>query len=458
MNLSEKLADRLDTMQPEMLAALRRLIAIRSVESPGEEGTPFGTEVKRCLEEALALGEELGFQSVNMDDMVGWYEYGSGEQMVAVLGHLDVVPEADGWQYPPYEGKLVGDRIYGRGTIDDKGPVVAALFALKAIREENVPLKRRIRILLGTNEETGAADMKYYLAHGGEIPVMGFTPDGEYPLINGEKGIINETYETKVSQTGAFRIVSVEGGVAGNVTPDFAAAELLVPEDFVMPESEKIRVIKKEKGYRVEALGVSAHGSHPEEGENAIGRLAIYLHGLPFEGDMARILAFLAEKIGMDPFGIGLGCRLEDKLSGKMTFNLGKIEGDTEKIRVKLNYRYPVTCEYEQCQPVVEKAFLDAGWQQTAHLHKPKLYIPEDSELVVSLLKVYREATGDMAPPKSIGGGTYAKAIPNILAFGPIFPGDEVTEHCPNEYITVDRLMENAKMIANAMVELAGEK
>lgn len=456
MNLSGNLADRLDAMEPEMLSALKRLIAIRSLENLGEDGTPFGVEVKRCLEEALALGEELGFSSMNMDDMVGWCEYGNGEEMVAVLGHLDVVPEADGWAYPPYAAKIVDGRVYGRGTIDDKGPVVASLFALKAIRDVGIPLKRRIRILLGTNEETGAADMKYYLAHGGEVPVMGFTPDGEYPLINGEKGIINETYERKLSQSGAFRLLSIEGGVAGNVTPDFAAAELLVPEGFQMPAAEKITAIKTEEGYRVEALGVSAHGSHPEEGENAIGRLAIYLHGLPFEGDMAKVFAFLAEKIGMDSYGILLGCHLEDELSGKMTFNLGKIDGDAEKISVKLNYRYPVTCTYEECQPVVEAAFLDAGWEQTVHLHKPKLYIPEDSELVQSLLRVYRAATGDMSAPKSIGGGTYAKAIPNILAFGPLFPGDEVTEHCPNEYITVERLMQNAKMIANAMVELAG--
>ncbi len=451
------LAERLDAMQPEIVTALKRLVAIRSVENPGEAGTPFGVEVQRCLEETLSLGRELGFETVNMDNMVGWCEYGEGEEMVAVLGHLDVVPEADGWDYPPYAAEIVGDRIIGRGVIDDKGPVVASLYALKAIRAAGIKLRRRIRILLGTNEETGAADMKYYMAHGGEIPIMGFTPDGEYPLINGEKGIINETYVRKTDRTSAFQLIRIQGGVAGNVAPDFAMAEIVVPEGFVMPEAEKITVTKTEKGYRIESSGVSAHGSHPEEGENAIGRLAIYLHKLPFEGETGKMLEFLAEKIGMDCFGEKLGCYLKDELSGNMTINLGTIEGDGEKVSVKLNYRYPVTCEYEDCQPKLEKAFREAGWEQVSHLHKPKLYIPEDSELVQSLLKVYREATGDMSGPKSIGGGTYAKAIPNILAFGPIFPGDEVTEHCPNEYITIKRLMENAKIIAAAMVELGGK-
>ncbi len=446
---------RLDSMQPELIAALKRLVAIRSVENPGEGGTPFGLDVQRCLKEALQIGRELGFEAVNMDDIVGWCEYGSGEEMVAVLGHLDVVPEADGWKTPPYEAQIIGDRIIGRGVIDDKGPVVASLFALKAIRDAKIPLKRRIRILLGTNEETGAADMKYYLAHGGEIPASGFTPDGEYPLINGEKGIINETYERSMEQSGDFRVIRLEGGVAGNVAPDFAVAEVAGPEGYEPPEAEKIQVTKITGGWRIEARGVSAHGSHPEEGENAIGRLALYLDRLPFVGDAAQSFSFLAKKIGMDCFGTNLGADLKDEISGNMTFNMGILFGDEKKIGVKLNYRYPVTFEAADCQPKIQHAFEEAGWNRTAHLHKQKLYIPEDSALVQSLLKVYRQATGDLSAPKSIGGGTYAKAIPGILAFGPIFPGDEVTEHRPNEYITISRLMENAKIIAAAMVELA---
>ncbi|MCI8506141.1 MAG: dipeptidase PepV [Lachnospiraceae bacterium] len=450
-------SERLEAMELELIGALKRLVTIRSVENTGEGGTPFGIGVQRCLEEALQIGKELGFETVNMDDRVGWCEYGTGEEMIAVLGHLDVVPEADGWEYPPYEARTVGDRIVGRGTVDDKGPLAASLFALKAIRDAGIPLKRRIRILFGTNEETGSEDMEYYLAHGGEIPAAGFTPDGEYPLINGEKGIINETYERTMTQSGDFRLVRLEGGVAANVTPDFAMAQITGPKGYELPKAEKIQVIKNEDGWRVEARGVSAHGSHPEEGENAIGRLAIYLNGLPFEGEAAQALKFLAEKIGMDCFGTNLGAYLKDEISGNMTFNMGVLYGDDTKVGVKLNYRYPVTFEAKDCQPKVQQAFEEAGWVRTEQWHKEKLYVPEDSSLVQSLLKVYREATGDMSAPKSIGGGTYAKAIPNILAFGPIFPGDEVTEHCPNEYITVSRLMENAKIIAGAMIELAGK-
>lgn len=442
-------------MRPEMIESLRRLVRHRSVEDLGGGGKPFGLGVHACFEEALSLCTELGFDTVNMDDTVGWCEIGSGEEMIAVLGHLDVVPEADGWDVPPYEGRIVDDKMVGRGTIDDKGPVVSSLYALKAIRDLNIPLKRRIRILFGLNEETGAADMKYYRSHGGEIPVMGFTPDGEYPLINGEKGIINETYEKKLNQTGAWRIESMQGGVAGNVAPDYAQATIHCPQDSILPKTDKIHLTKQEDGYLIEADGISAHGSQPETGENAIGRLALYLQQLPFEGEMADALSFLANRIGMGCYGENIGCPLEDALSGKFTFNMGVVGCDGQSIHVKLNYRYPVTFTYEDCQPIVEKAFQDAGWEQTAHLHKPKLYIPEDSQLVQSLLKVYREATGDNAPPKCIGGGTYAKAIPNILAFGPLFPGDAVLEHKPNEAIPLDRLVQNAQIIAAAMLELA---
>lgn len=453
----DTISERLMAMQPELIEALRRMIAIRSVENPGEGGTPFGLGVQKCLEEALQIGRELGFETVNMDNMAGWCEYGSGEEMIAVLGHLDVVPEGEGWEYPPYEAKIVGDRIVGRGAVDDKGPVAASLFALKAIKDAGIPLKRRIRILMGTNEETGSKDMKYYLAHGGEVPVAGFTPDGEYPLINGEKGIINETYERAMVQSGSFRLMKLEGGAAANVVPDFAAAEVACPEGFDFPEAEKIQVARAGKIWRIEARGVSAHGSIPESGENAIGRLAVYLNRLPFEGDAAETIAFLAEKIGMDCFGTYLGVDLKDELSGSLSFNMGVISGDEEKVCVKLNYRYPVTFEASDCQPKVQQAFEKAGWSRTGHVHMEKLYIPEEEKLVQSLLKVYRGATGDMSAPQCIGGGTYAKEIPNILAFGPLFPGDEMIEHKPNEYITIGRLMENAKIIAGAMVELAAE-
>ena len=179
--------------EPELLACLQENLRIPSVQGAPEEGKPYGSEVRRSLDHVLAAAEALGFSTVNMDGQVGWCEYGTGEEMVAVLGHLDVVPAGDGWSFDPWGGEIRGNRIFGRGTMDDKGPSIAALYALAALRDSGLPIRRRIRVLWGCNEESGSQDMKYYLAHGGEIPVMGVTPDGEYPVINGEKGIINVT-------------------------------------------------------------------------------------------------------------------------------------------------------------------------------------------------------------------------------------------------------------------------
>ncbi|MDO4754147.1 MAG: dipeptidase PepV [Bacillota bacterium] len=449
---------RIDTMQDELIRTVQRLVRIKSVEDLGGGGKPYGQGVADCLDEALKICEEMGFSTHNMDYHCGWCEYGSGDEMVAVLGHLDVVPEGVGWDLPPYSAERVDDKIFGRGTIDDKGPVAASLIALKAIRDEGIALKRRVRVIFGCNEETGAADMKYYKANGGEIPVMGFTPDGEYPLINGEKGIINETYEKSLSD-GAFRILHAKGVVAGNVTPEYAEACIGAPADFTADNlPEKISAEKSGDNWIIKAEGVAVHAQHPQKGENAIGRLMLYLDTLPFEGATKEMIHFIASRIGMDPHGKLIGCHLYDKVSGDTTFNLGVLNIEHNVATVKLNYRYPVEHEYEECQPVVEKAFLDAGWKQIAHLHKPKLYIPEDAKLVQLLLGVYRDHTGDFSAPKAIGGGTYAKAIPNILAFGPLFAGDEVVEHMPNEYVSVKRLIENAKIIADAIVALANHE
>ena len=219
-----ELSECVKRQEPALLSCLRENLRIPSVQGEPEEGAPYGREVRRSLDHVLAAAEALGFDTVNMDGHVGWCEYGSGAEMVAVLGHLDVVPAGDDWSFDPWGGESRDGRIFGRGSMDDKGPAVAALFALAALRDSGLPIRRRIRVLWGCNEESGSADMKYYLAHNGEIPVMGFTPDGEYPVINGEKGIINATFEREMDQVGDLRLISLHGGTAPNVVPSSACA------------------------------------------------------------------------------------------------------------------------------------------------------------------------------------------------------------------------------------------
>lgn len=457
---------RVQALQPQMIEALKELVRINSVEAAPAPGAPYGAGAAQCLDKALEISRQLGFATHNMDGHVGWAEYGQGEEMVAVLGHLDVVPAGDGWtKCGPYEPVEADGRIYGRGTIDDKGPVVAALFALKALADEGFAPRRRVRVIFGCNEETGSADMAYYRAHGGEIPVTGFTPDGSYPLINGEKGIAITTFQTPLGpQGGEWELLSIQGGTASNIVPAHASAELSCPDDVSLLADltypEGIHVTPTENGIHVEAEGVSAHGSLPEKGVNALGRLCLFLCQLPLEGKAASAISFLADMIGMDTTGRAFGVDFSDELSGGLSFNWGVLRTVTDEqgapaLQAVVNYRWPVTYHYEDCGPKVNTAFALAGWTIVKEDHEPALFQPADSPLVQTLLAVYKGKTGDDSPALCIGGGTYAKSIPNILAFGPTFPGEEVREHEPDEFITVEHLVLNAKIYAAAIRALA---
>lgn len=455
-----ELYELIEQSRDELVRDLQGCIWIPSVQGEAVNGWPYGEQVHRCLHYMLDTAQKLGFPVRNMDEQAGWCEYGQGEEMVAVLCHLDVVPEGEGWTVPPYEGRVVDGRIYGRGTMDDKGPALCALYALKAVKDAGLPLKRRVRLIFGLNEETGSADMKYYTEHGGEIPVMGITPDGEYPLINGEKGLVTQTFVRELHQTGDIRLVELSGGTAHNIVPERASALLACPralaEKIAARRVNKVSCTLTPEGLRIEAQGVGAHGGTPGQGENAAGRLLLFLSALPLEGELKEVVDLLAGKIGMEWDGSSLGIAMADELSGPLTMNMGVVRLEGETLTVKLNYRYPVTRHYEECGPQVMTAFTGAGFRETHILHKEALYMPADSPLVSKLMKVYMDYTGDRsARPKCIGGGTYAKMIPNTLAFGPIFPGDEVREHKPDEYMELSRLLDNTKILASAICELA---
>ena len=239
-------------MEEKLIACLQENLRIPSVQGPATPDAPYGPEVRQSLDHILKTAQDLGFRTENVDNHLGWCEYGEGEEMIAVLGHLDVVPAGDGWTMDPYGGEISDGKIWGRGTTDDKGPTIASLFALAALRDSGLPIRKRIRLLFGCNEETGSADVKYYLAKGGEVPVMGFTPDGEYPVINGEKGIINVTFGADYSQEGELKLLSIHGGTAPNVVPAFATAKIgccpLTAARFSRLNAKGMRFIPKEYG------------------------------------------------------------------------------------------------------------------------------------------------------------------------------------------------------------------
>ena len=457
-----ELAELVDKNKEEMVETLSKAVQINSVQGEAAPGKPFGEGPAKALEFMLGEAEKMGFKTQNVDNYMGWCEYGTGKEMVAVLGHLDVVPAGDGWDEDPFSGRVADGNVYGRGALDDKGPTTSALYALKALKESGLPLKRRIRILFGTNEETGSQDMVHYLEKGGEVPVCGFTPDGEYPVINGEKGIINVEYQVGYQQYGPLKLVKIHGGSAYNVVPALAVAELSCTPELGKQVIEsfghldpKVTYELKEPGLVITAQGVQAHGASPEKGENAIGRLLLSLSRLPLIGELHQVMNFLGEKIGLEVHGVSMGIDLRDNASGRLSFNLGVIDGDDKGLTVKINYRYPVTHTYAECAPQLDNKFRKNGFTKVSEFHKQALYVDPKTDYIQTMLGVYGEMTDFEPKTTCIGGGTYAKSIPHIVAFGPIFPGDTVREHLPNECWEIDKLVLNAKIYAETLYRLA---
>ena len=449
------------SMKDELIKSIQGCVQIKSVEEESEGDMPFGQGVNEALKYCLELSERLGFKTVNVDNMTGYAEYGSGDEMIAVLGHLDVVPEGDGWTYPPYGAEIHNGKIYGRGTTDDKGPTIGALYALKAIKDLNIPLKRRVRIIFGLNEETGSLCVKHYVEKGEEMPVAGFTPDAEYPIINGEKGIVTGKYLRKLNQKGELILKYIKGGIAPNVVPDYAESEIVLFSDKkgqikkAAEKTEGIEIEEKENSIIIKSYGVSAHGSTPEKGKNAVTYLMRFLGELDFTGDLKEFTDFFNKYIGTDLNGKELGIYLEDDISGKLIFNLGTMNGSENEISMEINIRYPVKNSLEDFIDTFKEKIKLGKLEEVYLRHKKSLYVSPDTEFIKKLQKVYEEQFGEKAELISIGGGTYAKAMKNIVAFGPIMKGQPMVEHKPDEYIEIDSLMKNVQVMAAAIKELA---
>ncbi len=459
--LKEKVAG----LEEEMFASIKESVAIRSVEGAAEAGKPFGAAVDEALQHALGVAAKMGLRTKNLDGYVGYAEYGEGEEYVAVLGHLDIVPEGDGWQYPPFAGEIADGKMYGRGVLDDKGPLFAALYGLKAIKELRLPLKKRIRVVFGTNEETGCADIKHYLAHEA-LPAAGFTPDANFPVINAEKGIFNFDLEFKLDSSGAERIslLELEGGRLPNMVPDYCSALLATAEqsavikacgEYAARQNCEISAALEGENVRLKAKGLGAHGSTPELGINAAMLMVGFLHELGLEGATGCAIEGLQRLIGAETDGAALGIACSDQPSGNLTNNLGILKLAEGELRATCNVRYPVTFEFEELLGKLEQQLASTGFKlRCAEPYRP-LYFPREHPLVAALQRVFKEQTGIDAEPLAIGGGTYAKTMPNIVAYGPEFPGTPGCCHEPNEHMVLQELRLSSQIYAQAMYELA---
>lgn len=408
----------------EMIEALQKLVSFQSIAKDEGPEYPYGKEVCGAKEYVLELAKSFGMRAEDVPGKYAYIEIGEGPRLIGILSHLDVVPAGDGWTQDPFGGEIVDGKIYGRGTTDDKGPTIAVLYAMKALKEKTT-LPARIRLILGQTEENGEwRDIEAY-TDAEEIPECGFTPDGDFPAIQNELGAM--VFRVQMPQSG---FLQGEGGTAPNMVPARAR-------------------VKTEFG-TYEASGKACHGCAPWLGLNGISELVEKVYQAEPEN---RFLRMYADLIGKTIYGEKLGIAAEDE-SGKLTLNVGLFEVRDETATLMVDIRYPAKKNPDEISGSLVRQFSSYGASCECVYHVRPLYTPSDSPVLGALLSAYREVTGDDSRPISIGGGTYAKAMPNMVAFGPNFPGHENREHMEDEYILVEDFLKLEEIYERALAYL----
>lgn len=455
--------DRIDEIlagyQEEMIETLQKWVAIPSVKGDAALGAPFGTENRRALDAAMADCGRMGFDTEIIDGYAGHADLGAGsaEDALAILAHLDVVPVGDGWTVGPFSGLRKDGKVYGRGTSDDKGPAVAALYAMRAVKEAGIPLRRKVRLILGCDEECGSSDMVYYKTHA-VMPRSGFSPDADYPVINIEKGGCHLRF-TGAQPKDGLQVLSMQVGERPNVVPGLASAKVAGDEGLIA----KIAEAGKKLGYpyearmegdavRIDTVGITGHAAFPSHGRNAIGQMLVLFKELGVEGPLLE----LAEAVGMTCYGENLGIAMEDQMSGKLTCSLDMIRVENGQVDAIADIRYPVLLNLDRMVQTAVQRFRDVT--VTVASSRPPHVVSEHTELVQELLEAYHEVTGGEKKAIAIGGGTYAQSLEEGVAFGALFPGEPEMAHQADEYISEESLYQNARIFARAIIRLAGAK
>jgi succinyl-diaminopimelate desuccinylase len=445
--MDENFDTQLATQHEPLKKALVELVRIPSVCNEGGGGYPFGEAVDQALRKALQIASDLGFRTQYGEG--GYYgiaEIGEGKEMLGILGHLDVVPagKLTDWKRNPFDPAEKDGLLYGRGTQDDKGPLVASMFAVKALLDAGVKFNKRVRFIFGTDEETLWRCINRYKEKE-ETPTLGFSPDARFPLIYAEKGLLQIKLEGQNHTD-----LRLSGGSAFNAVPDMMFYDGVMQEELASKLDELGFAYEwKEDG--VEVKGKAAHAMITEEGINAIARLCIALRGIGIE---SKAINFIAQELGEDPYATRIFGDCSDAPSGKLKFNVGMINlGEIEQISI--DTRIPVTVSKDEIVKKLRAAVAAYGLEYKEFDWLAPLYLPKDHPVIKTLMKVYHQYSGDeVSEPIALGGATYARAFDNCVAFGPLFPGELLTEHEPNERAIMENLFLAMKIYAHAIYQL----
>lgn len=462
--------------EKKLLNDISNTIAFASVAGEADEnGNPFGKEVSDCLNHILHLGEEMGMKSKNIDNYIGEITIGTGKHMIGILCHADVVDAGGGWKTDPFQAVIQDGELYGRGSIDDKGPMICCLYAMKYIQDNNLlPKECRIRMIIGTDEEENWVSMDKYRNMNPEIPEVSIVPDANFPVISCEKGLINLTMHIPVFwEAGAgLKILELSGGERPNVVPTAAYCRIAIcngtdPNDIIahiqtVADKNGIHLdteIEQDGILRISVTGKAAHAMTPEKGCNAISHMMKILTELTL-GESAdfvqkNVIRFYENYIGLEYNGDSLGINWSDDESGSLTLNVGVIDMTETEMKLILNIRYPVDRTFDEVREKLQAVCEPLGISLEFGVCMDPIYFDRNSQVVKALLDSYRKYTGDTeSMPIALGGATYARAIPNAVAFGPVFPNQEELAHEANEHYTVSDFKRITEIYADALLRL----
>ena len=451
----------------EILNTICELIKIPSISIESDNPSkPFGEECDKALQYTLDLAKSMGFRTKNIDGYCGYIEFGEGEEMLGIIGHLDVVPAGDGWtKCEPFEPTITDDRLYGRGAIDDKGPVVASLYAMKYVMDKIKPNKR-VRLILGLNEEVSWKCIEYYKEHE-EAPTIGFSPDADFPCIYAEKGFLNSYIDSHIPTDTNIILRDFKCSNAINIVPKIATCTLEVEN--LNAEEIKNEIIKlidelnfhmdvsveNDRFIHITSNGVAAHSAFPELGVNALSRLLIILNKIYEKNNIEiPLFKFIDEKINLTINGEKLGIDCNDE-SGDLTLNVSNAEFKDTNLTIGLNIRIPVTIY----SSIVKQKITDNVQEYTNIFvkfsdEKQALYVPKNDPLVTTLCDIFNSVTGQNAEPITCNGATYARAFKNVVSFGLNMPGNVDMCHQADEYINLKDLFTAIEIYIKAIWKL----
>lgn len=466
MTVNERIEAWFAGREDELVAALAPLIAIDSTTGEAAPGAPFGQGPAKALEAALDLAKSWGFRTANDDGYVGLVDLNEFEDQLHILAHLDVVGIGDGWETDPFTLVRDGDLIYGRGTDDDKGPAVAALMAMRCVRELGLPVTKNVKLVLGTDEETGSRDIEHYYAHAPYAP-NAVTPDSDFPVTNIEKARYAPVFGAKWDrvETAQPRLVRVKGGIRANVAPGQCVARIAGQIDpstvegvcRLVEHSDEVQftITGVDGGVSIEARGKEAHASTPDEGRNAITALLKVLVNLP----LAQTPAFLAAKHLAEVFPAGdnrgeaLGIAQSDEISGPLTLTFSVLDLNETGFSGQFDVRAALCATEENLVRVTEQKFASFGWDCQGSMIEAHV-VDGDSDFIHTLLDCYEHFSGKKGFCEAIGGGTYVHEIPGGVAFGAGDADFDSRLHGANERARISQLLLTGKIYAAVIANL----